>query len=167
MKNLVVPEGATSLIARLDNPTAPDFDLYVGTGAMSEANVVCSSAKGGSAEACTVTDPEPGTYWVLVQNWEASPSGTDTVDLATAVVAGNPGNLRAEGPSGPVASATPFDIRTFWDEPAMAAGQTWHGSLTLGSSPDEHGRHRDHPGDDPPCRRRRDQDRGQDDGGTG
>ena len=101
VKNLVVPEGATSLIARLDNPTAPDFDLYVGTGAISEANVVCSSAKGGSAEACTVTDPEPGNYWVLVQNFEASPSGTDTVDLATAVVAGNPGNLQAKGPSAP------------------------------------------------------------------
>ena len=29
---MTVPEGATRLIASLDNATAPDFDLFVGTG---------------------------------------------------------------------------------------------------------------------------------------
>ncbi|MCW2736582.1 S8 family serine peptidase [Nocardioides sp.] len=138
--NLEVPAGATSLIARLANPTAPDFDLYVGTGAVTEANVVAQSAAGGSNEAVEIANPEAGTYWVLVQNWEAStPGGTDTTDLVTAVVAGDQGNLRAEGPTGPVPAATPFDIRTFWDESDMDAGENWHGTLTLGSGPGSEG----------------------------
>ena len=36
----------------------------------------------------------------------------------TAVVAGDQGNLRAEGPDGALPAATPFSIRTFWDEDA-------------------------------------------------
>ncbi len=135
--NLTVPAGATSLSATLSNPTATDFDMYVGTGAVTAANVVAQSAAGGSNESVTIATPAAGTYWVLVQNYEAStPGGTDTTDLLTAVVAGDEGNLRAEGPQGPVAAATPFDIRTFWDESAMEAGQTWIGALTLGSSSD-------------------------------
>ena len=134
--NVAVPAGATSLIAKLANPTAPDFDLYVGTGAVTAANVVAQSASGGSDEGVEIANPTAGTYWVLVQNWEAStPGGTDTTDLVTAVVAGDQGNLYAEGPSGPVPAATPFDIRTFWDESDMDAGETWHGTLTLGTSP--------------------------------
>ncbi|WP_210650962.1 S8 family serine peptidase [Nocardioides sp. SYSU D00065] len=133
--NVEVPAGATSLIAELQEPTAPDFDLYVGTGAVSEANMIEMSASAGSNERVQIANPEAGTYWVLVQNWEASSAGgTDTTDLVTAVVAGDQGNLRAEGPDGPIPAATPFDIRTFWDEPDMEAGQTWHGTLTLGSS---------------------------------
>ena len=133
--NVEVPAGATNLIAQLENPTAPDFDLYVGTGAVTAANVVAQSASGGSDESVEIANPTAGTYWVLVQNWEAStPGGTDTTDLVTAVVAGDQGNLYAEGPSGPVPAATPFDIRTFWDESDMDAGETWHGTLTLGTS---------------------------------
>ena len=30
-----------------------------------------SSASAGSDERVQIADPEPGTYWVLVQNWEA------------------------------------------------------------------------------------------------
>lgn len=130
-----VPAGATSLIAKLENPTAPDFDLFVGTGAVTAANVVAQSASGGSDESVEIANPTAGTYWVLVQNWEAStPGGTDTTDLVTAVVAGDQGNLYAEGPSGPLPAATPFDIRTFWDESDLDAGETWHGTLTLGTS---------------------------------
>lgn len=131
-----VPAGATSLIAELEDPTAPDFDLYVGTGEVSAANEIAMSASAGSAESVEIANPEPGAYWVLVQNWEASTAGgTDTTDLVTAVVAGDQGNLRAEGPEGELPAATPFSIRTFWDESEMDAGETWHGTLTLGTSP--------------------------------
>ena len=57
----------------------------------------------------------------------------------TAVVAGDQGNLRAEGPDGALPAATPFDIRTFWDESEMDAGEVWHGTLTLGTSPSAEG----------------------------
>ncbi len=135
VEKIEVPQGATSLIAKLSDPTATDFDMYVGKGEVSKANVVCTSATGGSAESCTVAKPGAGTWWVLVQNWEASTEGgSDTTDLLTAVVTGDKGNLRATGPQGNVPAGTPFDIRTFWNEPAMEAGQTWYGALTLGTS---------------------------------
>lgn len=135
VEKVTVPAGATRLLARLEDPTAPDFDVYVGRGEVSEANVECMSATSGSNEVCEVANPEAGEWWVLVQNWDASTAdGTDTTDLVTAVVAGDAGNMKATGPTGALPAATPFDLRVFWDEPAMEAGQTWFGSLTLGSA---------------------------------
>jgi uncharacterized repeat protein (TIGR01451 family) len=99
--------------------------------------VVCQSASGGSAESCDIADPEAGDWWALVQNWEAAPDGdnVDTTDLVTAVVGGDAGNMRATGPEGPVAGGEPFDIRVFWDEPELDAGETWYGALSVGTDP--------------------------------
>ncbi len=135
---LTVPEGATRMIVNLRNATAPDFDLYVGKGSEpSAATEVAFSASGGSAESVDIPleSGDAGEWWILVQNWEASaPGGTDTVDLETAVVAGDAGNLSAEGPA-TNPQGEPFTIRTFWDESRMRAGQTWYGSLTLDAAP--------------------------------
>lgn len=135
VENLAVPVGARRLVTKLENPTAPDFDLYVGQGAVSAANVVCQSASGGSAESCDIADPDAGDWWVLVQNWEAAPDGdnVDTTDLVTAVVGGDAGNMTATGPEGPIAGGEPFDIRVFWDEPELDAGETWYGALAVGT----------------------------------
>ncbi|MGZ5403027.1 MAG: S8 family serine peptidase [Nocardioides sp.] len=135
--DVTVPQGATRLIANLTDATAPDFDLYVGTGEVAAENVVATSASGGSAESVDIAlgDGDAGNWWILVQNWQAStPGGTDTVDLEHAVVSGDAGNLRAEGPASQPAGE-PFTIRTFWDESRMRAGQTWYGSLTLSAAP--------------------------------
>lgn len=135
VENLTVPVGAKRLVTKLEKPTAPDFDLYVGQGAVSAANVVCQSASGGSAESCDIADPDAGDWWVLVQNWEAAPDGdnVDTTDLVTAVVGGDAGNMTATGPEGPIAGGEPFDIRVFWDEPELDAGETWYGALAVGT----------------------------------
>ena len=96
-----VPAGATRLVAKLQNPTAPDFDLYVGPGEVSGGQRVARAPARAPPRRSTSPNPRPGTYWVLVQNWEATTAGgTDTADLVTAVVAGDQGNLRAEGPDG-------------------------------------------------------------------
>ena len=95
-----VPAGATSLIAQLENPTAPDFDLYVGTrrGLPRPTSSARAPAVARTRRARSPT-PRPATYWVLVQNWEAStPAGTDTTDLVTAVVGGRPGQPVGRGP---------------------------------------------------------------------
>ena len=97
------------------------------------------SASGGSAESVDIPlgEGDAGTWWILVQNWEASTAGgTDTVDVEHAVVSGDAGNLRAEGPATQPAGE-PFTIRTFWDERRMRAGQTWYGSLTLNAAQGE------------------------------
>ncbi|WP_169792124.1 S8 family serine peptidase [Jiangella muralis] len=135
-----VPADTARLVAQLSDSTAPDLDLFVGTGdTPSAATMVCSSATGSAAESCDVGSPEAGTWWILVQNWEASaPGGTDTVTLGTAVVTAGEGNLTVEGPASQP-QGEPFTIRAFYDEPDLDAGETWFGAVALGSSPDSPG----------------------------
>ena len=97
-----VPEGSSRFVARITDTPSPDLDLFVGRysepGEVDPADEVCFSASAGSDESCEVLDPEPGTYWVLVQNWEGTtPTAADPVELTTAVVAGvAQGNFEAD-----------------------------------------------------------------------
>lgn len=135
-----VPEGAARLIASLSDSTAPDMDLFVGTGVSpSAATQVCASATATAEEFCDIGLPEDGPWWIVVQNWDASaPGAFDTVTLGTAIVAGDEGNLRFEGPESSPAGE-PFTLRAFYDEPELDAGETWYGAVTLGSSADSPG----------------------------
>jgi uncharacterized repeat protein (TIGR01451 family) len=133
-----VPDGASRLVAEVLAWTMPDLDLYVGTGdTPSAATQVCSSASSGSAEMCDVTAPAAGTWWILVQNWEASDAPPDTYTLATAVVPGEAlGNAGIDGPDGPVPVGQPYDVRLHWDVPEMVAGDVWYGTAVLGTAPE-------------------------------
>ncbi|MEE6273973.1 S8 family serine peptidase [Georgenia wangjunii] len=130
-----VPEGASRLVAEVTESTAPDIDLFVGRGdTPSLETEICMSATAGALEKCDIGAPEAGTWWILLQNWEASaPGATDTLTFGTAVVAGDAGNLSVEGPeTNP--TGEPFDLRVYYDEPELDAGERWYGAITLGSS---------------------------------
>ena len=129
--SLTVPQGTKRLYVGLTEATAPDFDLYIGQGAVSAANVVAYSAAGGSREKIDLASPPAGEYWVIVQNWEASAAGTDTVNLSTAVVGGTGDNFRVEAPSSNVPAGDPFTVRSFWDEDELDAGETWYGAVEV------------------------------------
>ena len=45
-----------------------------------------------------------------------------------------PQNMWVEGPPA-AAEMEPFDLRVFWDEPAIAAGDIWYAAFDIGSSP--------------------------------
>lgn len=134
---VTVPEGAQRVVATLMDPTAPDLDLYVGTGTTPNADtLVCVSAAGASDEECDFT-PDPGAgaeYWVLVQNWQASASGTDTVTLVTAVPVEDEGNLTVgePTPAEPIGAGTEFTVPLTWDE--LTEPGLWFGTVTLGAS---------------------------------
>lgn len=134
-----VPAEATRFVTGLTDTTAPDFDLFVGTGPTpSAATTVCVSAAGGSAEECDfVPDPaDAGQYWVLVQNWQASGAGDDTATLTTGITVADEGNMTVEGPNPgpePIEAGQPFTVTVNWDEPAMEPGQSWYGTVTLGT----------------------------------
>ncbi|MET0459049.1 MAG: pre-peptidase C-terminal domain-containing protein, partial [Ilumatobacteraceae bacterium] len=137
-----VPEGATRLVAEVIEAAMPDLDLFVGTGSVPSLETeVCVSASGGSQEACDIPDPQAGTWWVLVQNWEASGTGaSDEYVVNTAVVPGTDlGNAGVTGPSGPIPVGQPYDVRFHWDIPEMEVGDTWYGTIVLGSAPDAFG----------------------------
>jgi uncharacterized repeat protein (TIGR01451 family) len=80
--------------------------------------------------------PAGGNYWAVVQNWESSGEGaSDAVSVAVAVVEGDEGNMDVYGPASQGA-LDPFDVTVVFDEPAMAAGDHWYGSFTVGTDPD-------------------------------
>ena len=137
--NVNVPAGTKSLIAETIFSESSDLDLFVGSGATPDAgSQLCSSTSPAATEFCELTDPAPGAYWILVQNWStengpALPGQFST--LVTAVVPdADSGNMNVAGPSS-VPANQPFDVRVFWDTPSMAAGDRWYGSFELGSDP--------------------------------
>ncbi|MGH3520781.1 MAG: S8 family serine peptidase, partial [Haloechinothrix sp.] len=133
-----VPEGARELVAAITDTTATDLDLFVGrdtnrNGRPDADEELCRSATESALESCRLADPEPGTYWVMVQNW-LSGEVVDDVELETAVIPGTDnGNLTVDGPSGRVPAGTPIDINLSWNEPGLAPGSTWVALVQLGS----------------------------------
>ncbi len=132
---VTVPSEALLLAANIVASTAPDLDLYLGTGSVPNATTaICASTSGSSAETCQIEYPEAGEWWILVQNWSASENPPDLSAMAIALVAGDAGNMWVEGPTS-VAASEPFDLRLYWDEPALSAGETWYGGITIGTDP--------------------------------
>lgn len=133
-----VPAGAKVLAAAITAATSSDVDLYVGRDANGDGKAtadeqVCASASDTVFESCQAPNPAGGTYWVLVQNWLTG-QALDDVDLTVAVVpGGDNGNFTAVGPSGGVAANTPFDVTLAWNEPKLAAGETWFALVEYGS----------------------------------
>jgi len=135
---LSVDESTTRLLAFTTDETsaAPDVDLYVGydvdgDGMPGEGEVVCISATATAAERCDLTGLVPGTWWVMVQNWQDSGAAPDSIVLSTAVVTGDAGNMTVSGPAS-VPELEPFDIRLFWDLDSAAVGDVLYGTVTLG-----------------------------------
>jgi hypothetical protein len=133
-----VPAGSKVLAAAITDATSSDVDLYVGRDANNDGQPsadeeVCSSATEAVLESCSVPNPDGGKWWVLVQNWLTG-QVVDTVDLAVATVPGTDnGNFKATGPSGSVPAGTPFDLTLAWNEPKLAAGESWFALVEYGS----------------------------------
>jgi subtilisin family serine protease len=133
-----VPEGARLLAAEITDTTSVDLDLYVGLDADGDGRAeaseeVCASATAEALESCGLTDPDGGSYWVLVQNW-LSGRVVDEVDLVVSVVPGSDaGNLDVSGPKR-VAAGADFDLTFTWDVASLEPGEAWFGLVELGSS---------------------------------
>jgi subtilisin family serine protease len=131
-----VPDGSRLLAAEITATTAADLDLFVGRdadgdGAPDASEEVCRSASETALEACDLTDPAGGTYWVMVQNWLTG-QVVDDVDLVVATVPGSDnGNLTVAGPKGVVSAGSDYDVTLRWDEPAMVPGTTWFALVEL------------------------------------
>lgn len=130
-----VPAGATRLISESIEAEMPDLDLFVGQGdTPSLATQVCASTSPTAVEKCDITDPDPGTWWVLIQNWGGSEEQPDAYVTSTAVVPSEDlGNAGIEGPE-TVPVGEPYDVTVHWDIPEMTAGDRWYGTAVFGSS---------------------------------
>ena len=136
---VAVPAGAARLVAEIVFSEAPDVDVFVGfdannDGLPSADEEVCVSASGTALEYCDITDPDEGNWWILTQNWAGSAApDTDLITLATAVVAGDEGNMTVEGPASQP-ELEPFDVRVFYELPDAEAGDRYYGAFSMGTS---------------------------------
>jgi uncharacterized repeat protein (TIGR01451 family) len=131
-----VPAGSSRFVTETVAFEMPDADLFVGQGATPGlATEVCTSTTATAAEKCDIADPGPGTWWVVIQNWEGSEDQPDSYVLSHAVVPGEDlGNAGLDGPSG-VPVGEPYDVTLHWDLEETEAGGNWYGTAVLGSSP--------------------------------
>ncbi len=140
-----VPQGSTRFVNEVLASTAPDADLFVGfdsngNGKPDLNEEVCASTSPSWNEYCSIDLPEPGTWWVLVQNWESSHADAlDSIRLATAIVPStDAGNLSFDAPSS-LPPLSPFDITIKYDLADTYPGQAWYGSFSISSDGSSNG----------------------------
>jgi subtilisin family serine protease len=133
---LDVAPGTLALYAATLASTASDIDLFVGrspSGAdvVDSTQTVCASISPDEIERCVIKQPQPGRWWIVVQNWEAStPDAKDEVVLAYATVsAGDDTTLTASGPGRHAGGEIAIEVS--FDQPLMAPDQTWFGAFEV------------------------------------
>ncbi|GAB4169657.1 MAG: S8 family serine peptidase [Wenzhouxiangellaceae bacterium] len=137
-----VPAGTLALDARTPDSPAADIDLFVGrdrndNGRADADEVACASTSPNEIEDCLVTDPEPGPWWILVQNWQASASGaSDPVPLEYTVYSGErDASFVVAGPGRHDGGELLLDA--WFDQPAMRRSEEWRALVGIGSSPQQ------------------------------
>lgn len=136
-----VPQGSLWLHAETLASTALDLDLFVGRdsngdGLAQESEELCSSTTPQDLEVCDIFDPVPGSYWILVQNWDASDSEPDNATLVRAVV-GNSGELGLTATAqGMTETNETFPVRVSWNNVDAVSGQSLVGAVGVGTDRD-------------------------------
>ncbi len=139
-----IPTDSMRFVAEIAATTAYDIDVYVGfdsngDGIPQPEEEVCASLYDAPHAYCNVDNPEAGTYWVLVHNWEGSHVQPDTVTVYTASVPRtNTNTITVTGPQRVFAN-TPFDLCVVWTIPPTPSVQRqpyerWYGAIALGSN---------------------------------
>ena len=133
-----MPQGSLWLHAETLASTALDLDLFVGRdtngdGLAQESEELCSSTTPQDLEVCDIFDPVPGSYWILVQNWDASDSEPDNATLVRAVV-GNSGELGLTATAqGMTETNETFPVRVSWNNVDAVSGQSLVGAVGVGT----------------------------------
>lgn len=136
-----VPAGTLALWAETTASAAPDIDLFVGRddngdGLAGVGEERCRSITPDELERCVITDPEPGQWWVVVQNWQASAAASDNVRLELAVLGRSEDvGLTAFGPGRHPGGPLSLDVS--WDVPGLAQGQRLLGAIGVSGRTDQ------------------------------
>ena len=132
-----VPEGALLLHTETLQSSAEDLDLYVGRDSngnfsADESEELCSSHSPDDIEECDIHAPEPGNYWVLVQNWKATNSTDDATLKSALVTRNNFSNLHANG-DGIIEAQSRYNVRLSWDNVSHVPGTDLIGAVAIGT----------------------------------
>ena len=116
-------------MAEITETTSNDLDLFLLVDDGVDFYELARSATGAALEYIDVMDPPAGEYYVVTQNWDDSVNGQpDDITLAAGVVDGDEGNMTFTGPT-TVNQGDFFDVRLFWDDELMTAGDRWYGTF--------------------------------------
>ena len=141
---ITVSGSSLQLRAETDSVFAPDVDLYVGrdtngNGVAEENEEICRSVDPNASELCVIDDPQPGEYWIHVQNWSSSGNGADPVNLRYASLETDAtGRFVATGP-GIVDAGETIPMNFIWDNTTLKEGETWWGVIAIGTDRDNPG----------------------------
>jgi hypothetical protein len=139
-----VPAGALRVVAEILASEAPDLDIYLGfdengDGLPQEDEVACAPYVIGSLEYCSIEEPQPGVWWLVVQGFYASGSEADAVQIAWAVIDGNDIDndyLEVGGPSTvPAGEPVNLDLQYDLSGSNPEPGDVFYGGFSLGSGP--------------------------------
>jgi len=136
-----VPAEAMGLYAQTTESGAQDIDLFVGRdlngdGLAQESELVCESTSPNAFESCWVKQPSAGSWWVLVQNWDASIEGASdetTLVYGVAETSVDP-VLFVAGPG--VHPGGPLDLTVYFDDPSLKADDLRLGAVEIVSGLD-------------------------------
>jgi uncharacterized repeat protein (TIGR01451 family) len=129
-----IPAGTTVAEFEVTMAEMPDLDLYVGTGSTpSSATEVAFSATGANLEHVQLVQPAPGTYWVLVQNWEGTDATTpNAYSMNVAFVpSGDNGTGQVVAPTGTIPAGVPYEVTLTWNLPGLTEGDIVYGAVML------------------------------------
>ncbi|QSX28696.1 S8 family serine peptidase [Shewanella cyperi] len=151
---VTVPEGTSRLMVEVlarSATTAPrdklyyagDADVFIGFDANGDGQpqwdeeAICASSSEAIVDYCNINNPQPGQYWVVVNNFQHSyedPKATfDTYKVATAIVGKDGSNqLTATGPA-QLDGLNAADISLRWDLEGAVKGDVYYSMLQVGT----------------------------------
>lgn len=142
IKMITVPPGAKRLIAEIKEGSATDLDLYLAfdsnaDGLIASTEIVAESLSNNSMEEVAINYPEPGEYYIVVQNYEASSANADSFRLAHAVV---PNQLATNDALSVEASASleqgmSLSLTLVHNLVNASAGDNYYAAVNMGTSP--------------------------------
>lgn len=135
---LEVPDNTLRLYAQTSLSEADDIDLYLaydtnGDGVPQESEIRQESISVYADEEVDELEPQAGTWFVIVHNFEGSATSADSYTLEYVVVdEDDEGNLFVDGPQSSDAM-TAYDLRVIWDLGSANEGERFFGAFALGS----------------------------------
>jgi subtilisin family serine protease len=126
MYTTVTVSGAERFVIEIVESESQDLDLFVGTGSTPSASTqVASAATGAALEYLNIEDPDDGTYWILVQNWEEGHTASAIKFVHAVVTSAGAGNMTITPSS---TTSSPFSIDFAWS--GLTEGH-WYGSFGM------------------------------------
>ena len=134
-----VPEGALWLHAETLGSTSNDLDLFVGrdtnnNGQTEESELICQSISPVDIELCDILTPEPGSYWIIVQNWAAGNQQGDEATLVSAVIDDDSNSDMVVSGPGIIGENETFTLDLGWNNVDALQGERLFGAVGLGTS---------------------------------